>query len=569
MRRVALRTAVSCAVVAIMLIGAGCDSSSRPSAESGAELASATEANPAIVAQGKALFTKHCAICHGEKGDGQGRFAYLMNPRPRNFIDAKFKLSTTVNQVPSDEDLLRTVRQGMPGSAMPPWSHLPDGELKALVAFVRNLGDEVAKAKTRQDVEDGVLTEAEGAEEITLLTVPGHPLPIPDEPPFDEERWFSGRRVYLEACAACHGQDGSPDPAAELKEDDYGFPVSPRSFVRGVFKGGSEGKQLFARILKGMRGTPMPSYEGSYTEDRVWDLVHYIQSLAQAGSQDRAWLRRGTITAKAVPDGELPTDPLAPEWEALPPTYVSLTPLWWQHDRIEGLLVQAAHDSKDLLMRITWLDTVPDDQAVKAHEFRDGVAIQFSATPDPPFYMGQPGPDGGVTLWYWKADRQKNLAVGYQDEDAAYPNRVVDMYQSQFSTLASLKKTQGIYPTPEVTQLDRKYVTGWGAGNIVSDPQAKSSVEVLEARGPGTLSIRPPIDQTVEGKGVHSNGAWYVQLRRSMTVPVATSGEQNGATPVHFKPGTRIPLSFAAWDGHTGDRDGKKQISIWQELVIE
>ena len=117
--------------------------------------------------------------------------------------------------------------------------------------------------------------------------------------------------------------------------------------------------------------------------------------------------------------------------------------------------------------------------------------------------------------------------------------------------------------------LDPNYVTGWGAGNVVSDPQRKSSVEVLEARGPGTLSIRPLIDQTVEGKGVHSNGVWYVQLRRTMTVPEARSGEQNGATRVHFKPGARIPLSFAAWDGHAGDRDGKKQISIWQELVIE
>jgi len=37
------------------------------------------------LARGRALFAKQCAICHGDQGDGAGKFAYLMNPRPRNF----------------------------------------------------------------------------------------------------------------------------------------------------------------------------------------------------------------------------------------------------------------------------------------------------------------------------------------------------------------------------------------------------------------------------------------------------------------------------------------------------
>ena len=75
--------------------------------------------------------------------------------------------------------------------------------------------------------------------------------------------------------------------------------------------------------------------------------------------------------------------------------------------------------------------------------------------------------------------------------------------------------------------------------------------------------------KTVIGKGAHHNGAWYVQMRRSMTASAQHDAAQNGATAINFKPGSPITLSFAIWDGQAGDRDGKKQISIWQELVIE
>ena len=86
-----------------------------------------------LIVRGETLYQQQCAICHGEKGDGQGTFAYLMNPRPRNFLTGKFKLTTTENLVPTNGDLLKTIRRGMPGSAMPPWDHLSQADLTALV----------------------------------------------------------------------------------------------------------------------------------------------------------------------------------------------------------------------------------------------------------------------------------------------------------------------------------------------------------------------------------------------------------------------------------------------------
>ena len=128
--------------------------------------------------RGELLFTKQCGICHGDSGDGQGKFAYLMNPRPRNFHQGNFKLATTQNQVPTDKDLLRTIRRGMPGSAMPPWGHLPESDLDALVQFVRRVHVEAVRNELQQAVAAAIeasdapqtLMDASRAAHIVLVT---------------------------------------------------------------------------------------------------------------------------------------------------------------------------------------------------------------------------------------------------------------------------------------------------------------------------------------------------------------------------------------------------------------
>ncbi|MEK7730892.1 MAG: cytochrome c, partial [Planctomycetota bacterium] len=280
-----------------------------------------------VLRRGKELFAKQCAICHGDAGDGTGKFAYLMNPRPRNFQQGNFKLATTQNQIPSDDDLLRTISRGMPGSAMPPWGHLPLTDLQALVAYVRKIHYDAAKVELERGTAEGKYASGDVADLLAKRTQPGAPIVVSPEPPFDDLRWFTGRRIYLEACASCHGVDGQP-VADAVKFDAEGYPVPPRSFVNGVFKGGSEGHQLYARIIKGLKGTPMPSSEGNYTSDEVWDLIHYVQSLARTGAQERALLRQGTFVAPNS-HASLPTGPMDPAWSQARPLYVGMTPLWW------------------------------------------------------------------------------------------------------------------------------------------------------------------------------------------------------------------------------------------------
>ena len=514
-----------------------------------------------ILARGQSFFANQCAICHGESGDGQGKFAYLINPRPRNLQQGNFKLATTQNQIPSDDDLLRTISRGMPGSAMPPWGHLPQSDLQALVKYVRHIHSSAVKTELDQLAAEGDLAKGEVAAELVARTQPGPPLVVRAEPQFDSLRWFRGRRIYLQACAACHGADGHP-VAEAVKFDDEGYPVPPRSFINGIFKGGSEGHQLYARIVKGLKGTPMPSYEGVYSDDEIWDLIHYVQSLARQGAQDRAQLKQGTFAAPRV-TGALPGGPRDAAWDQARPLYVAMTPLWWVEDRVEGMVVQALHDGEQLAIRMSWIDPTMDDRAVRHDEFRDAVAIQFSMTSDPPFYMGSRAEHGGVNIWMWKADRQTNLAAAYQDVDSAFPDRAVDMYPDQNYTAPDLFGVE--WPHEPVTQHDPLFVTAWGAQNIVANPTLTSPVESLVAKGPGTLSSKPANMQMVQGQAVYEDGVWYVQMQRSMQL----APQQGDGNERAFGRGDYLPVSFGIWNGSAGDRDGKKNISIWQKLVIE
>jgi hypothetical protein len=137
-----------------------------------------------------------------------------------------------------------------------------------------------------------------------------------------------------------------------------------------------------------------------------------------------------------------------------------------------------------------------------------------------------------------------------------YPNLGIDSYPNLARSPLEQRLRYAL-----TLQSDPTFVTGWGAGNIVSDPTRKSPVEDLSAQGFGTLAARPRPDQRVEANGVHSTGTYRVLFRRSLW--------GSGAHTVSFRPGGIVPVAFAVWNGSAGDRDGKKSVTIWQELDLE
>ena len=231
---------------------------------------------------GRQAFLRYCRECHGEYGDGLGKFSYTTGERPRSFQSGRFKLATTENAVPSDRDLEETIRRGMPGTGMSAWGQVPEAEIAAMARYVRSFGLDAIRAELDRRVAAGELSAAEADAEFAERTAPGPPIAIPPEPAFDAERRARGERIYLEACASCHGPNGRRlrnDPMADFE----GNHTLPTDIVGGVFKGGAGSADIYSRLYLGMDGTAMPGYRDAYSPDEIWDLVHTVERIVAEG----------------------------------------------------------------------------------------------------------------------------------------------------------------------------------------------------------------------------------------------------------------------------------------------
>lgn len=493
---------------------------------------------PELLAQGEQIFRKQCAPCHGSSGQGDGEAAYLLYPKPRNFRAGGFRLVSTWERVPTDADLFRTISRGMPGSAMPSWGQLSERERWGLVHYVKSLAEKpiVIKPSTAPASENDRGTGV---------------IIVPPEPPYDAAAQARAKELYVDACASCHGPTGRGD-GTQAQRDEAGFPIRPRDLTMGVFKGSPEPEDLYRTIIAGLPGTPMPMSDWAYGND-AWHLVHLVRALSSDAQRARAEMRRFAIAATRV--AALPDHPDAGTWARTPAVNLHLMPLWWRSDRPEEVTVRALHDGKDIAVLLVWTDATHDATAMRVQDFRDAAAIELSPTPDPPFFaMGQR--DQFVNIWMWKSERQADLEPVFQDLEKVYPNLGIDSYPNLLKSALEQPHRHAL-----TMESDPTFVTAWGAGNIVADPKRGSAAEDLAAQGFGTLKGRPPVDKTVDAKGVYGTHSYRVIFRRTL------SGQ--GEHAVTLEPGTTVPIAIAVWNGSAGDRDGKKSVTIWQELRID
>ena len=237
------------------------------------------------------LYGDACSPCHGRLGDGQGSGAHLLGvAQPRDFTAGVFKFRTTpTGSLPTDEDLFRTISEGVPGTWMPSWEDLLSEDQRwALIRYVK------------------------GFSEFFVEEDPDPAVTIPRERESTPELVAEGRLVYAALkCAQCHGPLGRGDgPSADELTDDWDRTIVPYDFTRGGYKNGEAPVDVYRTLVTGLNGTPMPAFERSivlFPGGRAVEIGSMSEGLDAETVQDlRAYIDRQPSADRiaAMPEAE-------------------------------------------------------------------------------------------------------------------------------------------------------------------------------------------------------------------------------------------------------------------------
>ncbi|MFQ5651077.1 MAG: c-type cytochrome [bacterium] len=511
-------------------------------AQSGAEKISDVSADETVV-QGKLIYEEKCVQCHGADGMGDGPAAERLNPRPRDFTRAKYKIrSTDSRELPTDEDLFNVITNGMPGTSMPAWDDLSADDRRNVVAYIKTFSKRFDQA---------------GA--------PPKKLNLGDKVSSSDESVAQGRQVYEEIeCSKCHGQEGRGDgPSALSLVDEWEYPIRPADLTESwTFRGGSSAEDIYKRFIAGLDGTPMPSIIGSFVMDedieeiqikiedeeeltdeerekfekamaevrvKSWHLANYVRSLAPEDAPEVE-----VVLESKLVEGELPQEIDDPRWHELERNFYPLVGQVILEPRnftpsVDAVFVKSMYNEEEIAFLLTWDDpsvsvaSRPEDtsasetveeaamSAISEQEtptiYDDAIAMQFpvklSDKPDRPYFlMGDSRK--GVYLWRWQAS---------------------DSFDTE------------------------------------GQPNAISHVTEENAKGMTEVSEQPGESQTVDAKVVYSNGRYQLLARRKRNT--------DDKNDLQFEAGRFIPIAFFAWDGSSNESGSRCSVSTWYYLLLE
>lgn len=475
----------------------------------------------ALVDAGREIYMTHCWTCHGEEGDGAGPVAAYLWPRPRDFRIASFKFRTTPSgELPTDEDLYRTVTLGAPGTAMPAWGGvLSEKERWQVIAYVKSFGEGIFEDETFDP----------------YAVVVGIPPPPAGSP---AELAEAGRDLFQRSdCWECHGQLGRGDgPKADRLSDDWNLPIRATDLEMGwKFRGGGTPRDIYTRLTTGLDGTPMPSYAQTLSDEERWQVAYYVASLDASVPADGSG--RVVIPARLA-DGELPTGPDDAVWARVPAVWIPLTgqgtfPPRWQIPSVTDLAVQAMYDADEVVLRFRW-----DDQAA------DSV----------------PGDQARAAIEGWSADDTWPVILpGGERRRGIYRDALEMLFPSSSAGPVLPHFVYGDARRP----VDVWRWTARGAGGSSTVPTGSDAVawddEVSEMRAAG--AEEPPValaaeHQRASGRAAWVDGRWTVVVRRPL------------ADDAPFRPGALVPVAFHVRDGSHGETGLRMAVSSWYFLQL-
>jgi DMSO reductase family type II enzyme heme b subunit len=367
--------------------------------------------------KGKVLYDKRCAQCHGYKGDGKGYAADFVFPKPRDFTKGTYKFRTTPSgEPPMDEDIIRSIKRGNPGTSMPPWKLLSDDEVKALADYLKKFSPETFTSKAT-------------------------PIKIGKEPSAADKLIEQGKKGYETAkCWECHGKAGRGDGQKGWQEkfkDDWGYKAFPTDQTSPwEYRNGSDVRDLFVTITAGIDGTPMTSYGDTLSDEQRWALAYSVKS--------QQLKRKLGIALRAKRVNGIPSSPEDVLWESV--DYLDL-PMAGQiisdprdfMTMITNVRVRSVYTGSEAALMLEWSDKKPNrgDDGLPP----DAARLQFpSKIPEssekPYFFMGDK--KLGVNTWLWKASDTLGVEV-----NAKGPTGITQQEKQDVKVTAAYK--DGLY----------------------------------------------------------------------------------------------------------------------------
>lgn len=465
--------------------------------------------------EGKALYDKWCAGCHGEDGKGGGPAATWMLPRPRDFTLALYQIRTTASgALPTDADIRHVIDEGMPGTAMPGWkTHLSDAERDQLVTYLKTFSQFFKNQKEPEKALSFSKAPGGGADAIA-----------------------NGKTFFDKIeCWKCHGRAGRGDgPSAPTQEDDNKNPIRPADLTEAwYFNGGSSVEEIYRRLRTGLDGTPMPSFSDLIdskfmTEDDLWNVAQYVKSLSPE-DQPRV---RDVVRASEI-QGDLPTAAGDSAWSQAERFYIPLVgqivvkPRWFA-PTVDGVWVQALHNGQELALRLTWHDP--------------------SKSPDPE----------------WNEWQQRVTAFMEPHEapgDAQAPAALPPETPSAAAALPDMLVVQ--FPKSIPTGMERPYfLMGSSPKPVYLWKWQSDTNAAVEAAGKGFGNVQPFASSQLTGTATFDQGEWRLVLRR----PLASA---DSVERLSFRPGVAIPMAVFAWDGNNGEGGTRGSISTWYYIYLD
>jgi DMSO reductase family type II enzyme heme b subunit len=344
------------------------------------------------------IYAKRCSHCHGDEGDGQGVAAGFVYPKPRDFTLATFKYKSTHadDEFPTDDDLRKTILEGLPGTSMPGWkSLLSAAEVDGLILKIKKFGEWDEEEVEHQNID------------------------VSDQVKVSKESLENGRKLFVKACVQCHGDKGRGNITSGKKlKDDWQNRIWPRNLTRPeTWRYTKTAKDVFQRLSTGIRGTPMPEHTTTMAAKDRWDVANYVMTLRE----NAVPLAKGeTVVNGLRVEGDLPNDPDDPKWEKAPAMTFAMAPNIIKEPRVyfslnDRATIRVLFNDSDVAVRVDIDDrtySVPGDKLELAYRqkdinpTRDAVAVQWPreipVTSEKPWFR-HGDKKHAVNMWYWAA----------------------------------------------------------------------------------------------------------------------------------------------------------------------